>query len=112
MSKINFDVLSSVDEIGWVELEENQIVLFHLNNTEIINPQLFSISNYQGSFRGINIYTQEFSEDLNILLNTLGNYSDAKWSTQLDDFLIYSNSETYLKQIIGNYMDRKTLENN
>ena len=112
LSKINFDVLSSIDEIGWVELEENQMVLFHLNNTEMINPQLFSVSNLQGSFRGINIYTQEFSEDLNILLNTLGNYSDAKWSTQLDDFLIYSNSETYLKQIIGNYMDRKTLENN
>ena len=112
LSKINFDVLSSVDEIGWVELEENQMVLFHLNNTEIINPQLFSISNYQGSFRGINLYAQEFPEDLGILLNILGNYVDSKWSAQLDDFLIYSNSEAYLKQIIGNYMDSKTLENN
>ena len=111
LNKISFDILSSVDEISWVQLQENQTVIFHINNTEIINSQLFSISNYQGNFRGINLYTQEFNKDLNILLNTLGSFSGAKWSTQLDDFLVYSNSESHLKQIIGNYLDKKTLFN-
>ena len=111
LNKISFDILSSVDEISWVQLQENQTVIFHINNTEIINSQLFSISNYQGNFRGINLYAQEFNKDLNILLNTLGSFSGAKWSTQLDDFLVYSNSESHLKQIIGNYLDKKTLFN-
>ncbi|MDC3276341.1 hypothetical protein OAU75_01850 [Flavobacteriaceae bacterium] len=111
LNKISFDILSSVDEISWVQLQENQTVIFHINNTEIINSQLFSISNYQGNFRGINLYAQEFNKDLNILLNTLGSFSGAKWSTQLDDFLVYSNSESDLKQIIGNYLDKKTLFN-
>ena len=111
LNKISFDILSSVDEISWVQLQENQTVIFHINNTEIINSQLFSISNYQGNFRGINLYAQEFNKDLKILLNTLGSFSGAKWSTQLDDFLVYSNSESHLKQIIGNYLDKKTLFN-
>ena len=111
LNKISFDILSSVDEISWVQLQENQTVIFHINNTEIINSQLFSISNYQGNFRGINLYAQEFNKDLNILLNTLGSFSGAKWSAQLDDFLVYSNSESHLKQIIGNYLDKKTLFN-
>ena len=111
LSTINFDLLSAVDEIGWIHLEENRTVLFHLNNTELINAQLFSTSDPQGSYRGVNLYSQEFPEDLNVLLNTLGSYSNAQWSTQLDDFLIYSNSEAHLKQLIGNYLDNNTLFN-
>ena len=111
LSTINLDLLSSVDEIGWIHLQENQTVLFHLNNTEQINQALFSTSDPQGSFRGVTLYTQEFPEDLNVLLNTLGSYTNAKWSTQLDDFLIYSNSEAHLKQLIGNYLDNNTLSN-
>lgn len=111
LSKINFDLLGAVDEIGWFHLQENKIVLFHLNNTEIINPQLFSTSDPKGSFRGVNLYAQEFPEDLGVLLNSLGNFTDAKWSTQLDDFLVYSNSEMHLKQIIGNYQENNTLFN-
>lgn len=111
LNTINFDLLSAVDEIGWVQLQENHTVLLHLNNTEIISPQLFSTSDPQGSYRGVSLYAQELPEDLNVLLNTLGSTSAVKWCAQLDDFLIYSNSDVHLKQVIGNYLDNNTLFN-
>ena len=109
LKQINFDLLSAVDEIGWIQLEESQTVLFHLNNTETIHPKLFSSNNPQGSYRGVTIFSHEFPEDLNVLLNAIGSYTNAKWTVQLDDFLLYSNSEAGLKQVIGNYLDNKTL---
>ena len=111
LNSIDLDLLSAVDEIGWVHLQNNQTILFHLNNTERIDPKLFSTSDPQGTFRGVALYRQEFPEDLEVLLNTLGNYTDAQWSSQLDDFLLYSNSEAQLKQIIGSYLDNNTLFN-
>jgi hypothetical protein len=111
LNQINFDLLSAVDEIGWIQLEENQTVLFHLNNTETIHPKLFSTDDPQGSFREVTIFSHEFPEDVDVLLNAIGSYTNAKWSAQLDDFLVYSNSQARLKQIIGNYLDNKTLFN-
>jgi hypothetical protein len=111
LNQINFDLLSAVDEIGWIQLEENQTVLFHLNNTETIHPKLFSTDDPQGSFREVTIFSHEFPEDVDVLLNAIGSYTNAKWSSQLDDFLVYSNSQARLKQIIGNYLDNKTLFN-
>ena len=111
LNSIDLDLMSAVDEIGWVHLQNNQTILFHLNNTERIDPKLFSTSDPQGTFRGVALYRQEFPEDLEVLLNTLGNYTDAQWRSQLDDFLLYSNSETQLKQIIGSYLDNNTLFN-
>ena len=51
LNQINFDLLSAVDEIGWIQLDESQTVLFHLNNIEAIHPKLFSSNDPQGSYR-------------------------------------------------------------
>jgi len=111
LNQIDFTLLSAVDEIGWIQLEDNQTVLFHLNNTEVITPELFSTADPQGSYRGVSLYRHAFPEAVDSLLNTLGTYKGAQWSLQLDDFLFYSNSDTHLKQIIGNYLDNQTLAN-
>ena len=111
LTSINLDLLSTVDEIAWVQLEESKTVIFHLNNTETLHPDLFSFSETQGTFRNIALYSQKLPEDLHFLLNTLGAFENGAWSAQLDDFLIYSNSQAQLKQIIGNYLDNNTLFN-
>ncbi len=112
LKEINFDPISIVDEMGWVQLKEHKTVVLHLNNTEIIPPQLFAETDEKGTYRGIKLYEQKLPEDLEIFLQQLGAYENAAWSCQLNDFLIYSNSETRLKQLVGNYLDNATLSTN
>ena len=111
LPSINLDLLSTVDELAWVQLQESQSILLHLNNTETVHPELFSYSELRSSFRDVAIYEQTLPEDFQFLLNTMGSFKTGEWSAQIDDFLIYSNSESHLKQIIGNYLDNNTLYN-
>lgn len=112
LKQINFDWLSTVDEMGWVQLKDNKTVILHLNNTEAIPPQLFSEADTKGIFRGIRLYEQKIPEELEVFFQQLGGFENSKWTCQLNDFLIYSNSEARLKQLIGNYLDNATLSNN
>ena len=111
LPNIDFDLLSTVDEIALLKLQENKAVFFHLANNENISPDLFSNTELKGTFRGLELYSQKLPQDLLALLEVYGSRSDPRWVIQLDEFLIFAESETFLKQIIGAHLDGKTLSN-
>ena len=112
LNQINFSSLSVIDEIGWLQLKEQKTIILHLNHTETIPVQLFSEGQAKGSYRGIKLYDHQLPKDFELFLQQLGSYENLKWVCKLDDFLIYSDTETRLKQLIGNYLDNATLTNN
>ena len=111
LPEINFDPLSAVDEIAWLNLQENKALFFHLTNNENINPILFSNSESKGSYRGLELYNQKLTQDLLALIEVYGTPINPKWGVQLEEFLIFAENETFLKQIIGAHLDGKTLAN-
>ena len=111
LPEINFDPLSAVDEIAWLNLQDNKALFFHLTNNENINPILFSNSESQGSYRGLELYNQKLPQDLLALIEVYGTPTNPKWGVQLGEFLIFAENETFLKQIIGAHLDGKTLAN-
>ena len=111
LPEINFDLLSAIDEIAWLKLQENKALLFRLINDENINPLLFSQKVSSGSYRGQELFNQKLPQDLLTLLETYGMLTNPKWGVQLESFVIFAEDKTFLKQIIGAYLDGKTLEN-
>ena len=110
LPEINFDLLSAIDEIAWLELQKNKALLFRLTNDESINPLLFSQTVSSGSYRGQEIFNQKLPQDLLALVETYGMSTNPIWGVQLESFLIFAEDETFLKQIIGTYLDGKTLD--
>ncbi len=111
ISEINFDILGSVDEISWIRKNSNQALYLHLNNTENIPLDLFSNTKPSYNYRKKNIKDQSLPKDLQSFLDTFGMPFNPNQVVKLDDFLVYASNKTFLKELIGAYLDRNTLIN-
>ncbi len=109
LSKINFDILGSVDEISWIKKNSNQALYLHLNNAINIPLDLFSNSKPSDNFRKVNIKDQGLPKDLNSFLEAFGMPFNPSKVAKLGDFLVYTSSKPYLKELIGAYLDKNTL---
>ncbi len=105
---IDLDALSSVDEIGWIQLKNELGMAFHLKN-ELIATQLFLPDTAEDQFRNTNYYATAFPKDLQVFLSTLGKAPAIQWVCKLDDFLLFAESEAGLKTLISAYKEEKTL---
>ena len=108
LSKINFDPLSVVDEIGFLKNKTKNAIYFHLNNSEIIPSELLSDNENKSSFRSAEIKSQQLPDDIMAFLNSFGIKSLPGYVVKVDEFLIYSD-KSYLKQLISAYKDGNTL---
>ena len=111
LNKINFDLLSTVDEIAWLKFNSNQAVYLHLNNLENIPTGLFSNIESSYNFRGVNIKSQSLPKDFLNFLESFGAHFKLSHVAKVDDFLIFTSGKAYLKQIIGFKLDGNTLYN-
>ena len=109
INKINFDPLSVVDEIGFLKNKTKNAIYFHLNNSEIVPPELLSDNENKTSFRSVEIKSQQLPDDIMIFLNSFGIKFLSKYVAKVDEFLIYSD-KSYLKQLISAYKDGNTLK--
>ena len=111
LNKINFDLLSTVDEIAWLKYNSNQAVYLHLNNEENIPTGLFSDTESKYNFRGVKIRDQSLPEDFLNFLESFGAPFKPSQVAKVDDFLIYTSDKAFLKQLIGVKLDGNTLFN-
>ena len=111
LNKINFDLLSTVDEIAWLKYNSNQAIYLHLNNKENIPTGLFSDTESKYNFRGVNIRDQSLPEDFLNFLESFGAPFKPSQVAKVDDFLIYTSDKAFLKQLIGVKLDGNTLIN-
>ena len=109
--KISFNLLSNVSEIAFINKKSNEAIYLHLKNSEILQPNLFSEKNVEDNYRGIRIINHELPEDFFGFLKSLGVTHYPKYSAKIEEMLVYTKEKSYLKQLIGIYLDGKTLGN-
>ena len=109
--KIDFDPLSNVNEIAFINNKSNQAIYLSLRNSDIVEKRLFSKNDIIDSYRGIKIINHELPKDFYGFLKILGLDNIPKYSAKIKRTLIYSKEKSYLKQLIGIYLDGKTLGN-
>ena len=109
--KINFNLLSNVSEIAFINKKSSEAIYLHLKNSEILQPNLFSEKNVEDNYRGIRIINHELPEDFFGFLKSLGVTHYPKYSAKIEEMLVYTKEKSYLKQLIGIYLDGKTLGN-
>ena len=72
---------------------------------------MFSGKNIEDNYRGIRIINHELPEDFFGFLKSLGVTHYPKYSAKIEGMLVYTKEKSYLKQLIGIYLDGKTLGN-
>lgn len=111
LNKIDFSYLKSVTEIGWINAAMQNSVIFHLNSLEEV-PN-FTLSEVEPkTYRGARYNKIDVPKDLISVLSSFGQKFSPSWSCQFQDFLILTESESGLKNILGNYLDQNTLGEN
>lgn len=111
LPNIDFSPLAAVDEIACIRIKENDATILHLKNTENINASLLNKNSSTKSFRSVPFYPHNLGTNLNTFLAQLGNKKPMQWSTQMDDFLVYTSSEELMKTIISAYKEGNVLAN-
>ena len=109
--KIDFDALSNVNEIAFINNKSNHAIYLSLKNPDISEKKLFSKNDVKDSYRGVKIINHELPKDFYGFLNILGLDNIPKYSAKIKETLIYTKDKSYLKQLIGIYLDGKTLGN-
>ena len=111
LSKIDFSPLSSVSEIGWVTFGMEKSIIFHLNSLEDI-PYLTSEEAEPKSYRGASYQKIKLPKDLISIFSSFGQKISPAWSCQYDDYLILSETESGVKNLLSNYLDQNVLGKN
>ena len=109
--KIDFDPLSNVNEIAFINNKSNQAIYLSLKNSDIVETDLFSENNINDTYRGIEIIKHDLPEDFYGFLKILGLNNFPKYSAKIKETLIYTKEKSYLKQLISIYLDGNTLSN-
>jgi hypothetical protein len=111
LNNIDFSSISSVDEMGWVFQNEKKALIFHLNNTENQFP-LLSFETEGKKYRSISYYPIKLPLEIIEITAQFGEKVNVKWAAPLQDFLIFTEEEALMKNILGNFVDGNTLANN
>ena len=89
LATIDLEALSSVDEIGWIQLKKELGIAFHLKN-ELLASQLFLPDSPQEEFRNTPYYPTRLAKDVQVFLSTLGKTPAIQWVCKIDDFLLFA----------------------
>ena len=112
IKKIDFKPFNHIDEISWVNYMNENAIFLHLKSDDNLNDILYNEKNFLKEFRNIKIVKKNLPNDF---LNFSSNFiisPDLNFSSKIDDFIIYAESENLLKKIITDFKENKTLRQN
>ena len=112
LQKIDFSILSIIDEMAWITSGENKALIIHLRNTDTPASPLYPQNEPTANFRNTPVYSHTLPDAILQFGASFASSLNVKFVSPIDDFLVFSESETFLKQIIGNYLDGSTLARN
>ena len=111
LNSIDLNHLNSIDEIGCILFNEEKALVFHSNN-QIISEAIFVESlESKKTYRNIDFGKTKLPKELNALSKILAIEIDVKWVTRLGEFFVFTETESAIKNLIGNYKDLNTLSN-
>ena len=112
IKKIDFKPFNQIDEISWINYMNENAIFLHLKSDDNLNDILYDEKNLLKEFRNVKIVKKNLPNDF---LNFSSNFSispDLNFSSKIDDFIVYAESENLLKKIITDFKENKTLGQN
>ena len=108
----NLSALKSLREIAWIEAGGDASLVFGINDLKENFPDFLSSIEEPKKFRQFSYHKLSLPENLKALLGVFTNKIDPKWGCWHENLLIMSETESGLKNILGNYLDRNNIESN
>jgi hypothetical protein len=112
LAQINLKALSTVDEIGWIQLGSERILLFHSQNEVQAQEQLLPKLENAKQYREVTYYPTELPNDLLVFAEAIGGKTIPSWGTVIENFFVFATSEEAIKTVISSYKDGSTLSKN
>jgi len=112
LAQINLKALSTVDEIGWIQLGSERILLFHSQNEIQAQEQLLPKLENAKQYREVTYYPAVLPDDLLVFAEAIGGKVMPNWGTVIENFFVFAASEEAIKTIISSYKDGSTLSKN
>ena len=112
LAQINLKALSTVDEIGWIQLGSERILLFHSQNEVQAQEQLLPKLENAKQYREVTYYPTELPNDLLVFAEAVGGKTIPSWGTVIENFFVFTTSEEAIKTVISSYKEGSTLSKN
>ena len=112
IKQINLSAMAQLNEIAWITTAEDQSVVFRIDSTEESFPSFISTEGSANKFRGFSYLKSRLPKGWQTLVNIFGDAFEPHWGCWHDNLLVMSETESGLKNILGNYQDRNTLKEN
>ena len=87
LPQINLKALSSVDEIGWIKLGSETVLLFHSQNEEQAQEYLLPKLENGKNFREVPYYPTKLPDDILLFSKVIGSKVRPKWGAVIENFL-------------------------
>ncbi len=108
----NKDLLTHIDEVGWIEVDKKRTLVVHLNDFKEAKKLLVNSSKEAGVFKNITLFESKLPEILKHLSNAYNISISTNYTALIDDYIIFSNELNDLKSFITNYKEKVTLSEN
>jgi hypothetical protein len=112
LAHINLKALSTVDEIGWVQLASERVLLFHSQNETQAQGQLLPKLENAKRYREVAYYPATLPNDLLVFAEAIGGKIIPNWGAVIENFIVFAASEEAIKTVISSYKDGSTLSKN
>ncbi len=110
INETNFSTLNNLNEVAWIFSAGEKSIAFRIDDIEDNFPDFLSMENEAKKFRAFSYYPARVPPNLQVLINVFGDKIDPKWGCWYENLLIMSETESGLKNILGSYLDRNTLD--
>lgn len=105
---IDISKIKGLNEIAWVWVGDEKSIVLQIENGEEF-PNFISKNGEYKKYRSAQYQKIVLPPDFSHLLNLLGDEIVPQWGAYLDNLLFMSTSESGLKNILGQLIDKKTL---
>ena len=112
IKKIDFEPFNLINEISWINYMDENAVFLHLKSDNNLNEILYNEKIFIKEFREIKIIKKTLPSDFIVFSSNFVKSPNLNFSSKIDDFIVYAESENLLKKIISNYKENKSLKQN
>lgn len=112
VKQTNLATLVNLNEIAWISVGKEKSLVLRIDDMEENFPTFVSTKGESIKYRNLSYFKSSIPQDLEVLIHLFGDKIEPIWGCWYENLLIMSETESGLKNILGNYLDRNTLDRN
>ena len=112
IKNIDFKPFNLINEISWINYMNENAIFLHLKSDDNLNDILYDEEIFLKEFRNVKIVKKNLPNDLLSFSSNFTISPKLNFTSKINDFIIYSESENLLKKIITDFKESKTLGQN